>query len=285
MRWLLLTLALIGQLGFAQTFPTDEEAFTQMAAERVSRELPDYNVRPVGQLTLKGKRADGESTGEMSLDRVYAFCRRNPPSCRAALDEYAQAMADSIKERNRPVERSMVRLAVRPTEYIERLRQQLESRGGKGVVYARAVAPGLVAVPVIDFTRSVRFVNDADLVKLSLSEDELFRLGEQNLRSSIRPLPEVAPTPAAYSLGRIAGEDYASSRMLLHDDWRELSTKLNNHLVIMLPAPDVLLYGDGSTAAGVDALRTFAAQVVRMSSRPLSPLMLRWTEDGWDVVR
>jgi hypothetical protein len=53
----------------------------------------------------------------------------------------------------------------------------------------------------------------------------------------------------------------------------------------MLPAPDVLLYGDGSTAVGLEAMRTFAADVARKSSRPLSSSVLQWTEDGWEVVR
>ena len=285
MRWLLLTLALAWQPGFAQSVPTDEESFTRVAADRVGRELPDYDVKPAGRLSLEGRRADGESTGQLNLDRVYAYCARNSQTCSAALDQYAKGMAESVKERNRPVERSMVRLAVRPAAYVEQMRKQIETMGGKGAVYAKVVAPGLVAIPVLDFTRSIRFVNDKDLGKLSLSEEELFKLGEQNLRTNTRPLSEVAPTPTANSFGRIAGEDYASSRILFHDDWRDLSKKLNDKLVIMLPAPDVLLYGDGSTAVGIDALRTFAADVARKSSRPLSPLVLQWTEVGWDVVK
>jgi hypothetical protein len=283
-RCLPLILALVWQLSFAQSVPTDEETFTKVAAERVCKELPEYDVKPVGKLSLEGKRSDGESTGQLSLDRVHMFCLRNSQNCSAGLDQYAKGIAESVKERNRPIERGMLRLAMRPAAYIEQIRRQIVTIGGKGSVYSKVIAPGLVAIPVVDFTRSIRLVTDQDLVKLALTEDDLFKLGEQNIQSSTKPLHKVTPTPIANSFGKIVGEDYASSRILFHDDWRDLSTKLNNKLVIMLPAPDVLLYGDGSTAAGVDALRTFAAEVARKSSRPLSQLVLLWTETGWEVV-
>ncbi|WP_457278999.1 DUF1444 family protein [Polaromonas sp. P5_D5] len=283
MRWLLLVITLACQVSFAQGIPADEDSFTKVAAERVNKELPGYDVKPAGKLTLEGKRSDGESTGQLNLDRVYSFCARNLQDCSVALDQYAKGMAESVKERNRPIARSMVRLAVRPAAYVEQIRKQIA--GSSGSVYSRPVAPGLVAIPVLDFTRSVRFVNDKDISKLSLTEDELFKLGEQNLRSNSKPFTEVTPMPTANSFGHIAGEDYASSRILFHDDWQDLSTKLNGKLVVMVPAPDILLYGDGSTSVGVEALRTFAADIARKSSRPLSPLMLQWTKIGWEVVK
>jgi uncharacterized protein YtpQ (UPF0354 family) len=261
----------------------DEAAFTKTAVERLSKELSDYNLQPAGKLTIEGKRADGESTGQVSLDRVYAYCVRNAQNCAAAMDQFSKGIAESIKERNRPIDSSMVRLAVRPSEYAEQIRKQMSSSGG--TIYFRDVAPGLIAIPVLDFARSVRYVNDQDLVKLTLSEDQLFQLGMQNLRSNNRQFSDVAPVPKANSLGYIEGEDYASSRILFHDDWQILSSKLNNKLVVALPAPNILLYGDGSTSAGVDALRTLSSDVARKSGRPLSLTLLQWTESGWELVK
>lgn len=283
MRLPLLTVLLACQVCLAQSLPMEEDAFAKEAAERINREVPGYNVAPTSKLTLEGKRSDGESTGRMSLDRVYAYCGRNPQNCSAALDQYAKGMAESIKERDRPIERSMVRIAIRTTAYADQLRAQFGSNGG--TVYSKLVAPGLVALPVLDFTRTVRFVTDSDTAKLSLTEEELFKLGEQNLRASTRPFQDVVKVPQTNSLGYISGEDYASSRILFHEDWRPLSTKFYNKLMVMLPAPDILLYGDGSTPAGKDALRVLAEDVARTSSRPLSSLTLQWTETGWEVIR
>lgn len=283
MRWLLVMLALWSSVCTAQSIPLDYDPFTNLVVERLSKELPDYSLHPAGKLTVEGQRADGESTGQVSLDRIYAFCLRNTQSCSAAMDQFSKGIAESVKERNRPIEPAMVRLAVRPSEYAEQIRKQYAGSGG--FIYSREVAPGLVAIPVLDFSRSVRYVNNKDLDKLALSEDELFRLGEKNLRANSKPLTEVAAIPQANSLGTIVGEDYASSRILFHNDWQSFSAKLNNKLVVVVPAPDVLLFADGSTSAAVDALHTFAADVARKSGRPLSLTLLLWTECGWEVVK
>lgn len=283
MRFLLVAIALASQACLAQNIPTNEEDFSKIAAERLNKELPGYNIQPTSKLTLEGKRTDGELTGQINLDRVYAFCARNAQNCSAALDQYAKGIGESVKERDRPLERGMVRLAIRPAIYAEQIRAQTGTAPGR--IYARPVAPGLVAMPVLDFTRTVRFITDKDAAKLALTEDELFKLGEKNLLSSTRPFSEVLKVPGANSFGHISGEDYASSRILFHEDWRSLNTKLNNKLVVVLPAPDILLYGDGSTPAGVDALRTLAADVAKKSSRSLSLQALQWTESGWEVLK
>ncbi|MGQ0708116.1 MAG: DUF1444 family protein [Rhodoferax sp.] len=284
MRWIF---AIVAGLAFsvclAQGVPTDEEGFVNAALARISKELPEYSIKPTGQLRLEGSRADGESTGQLHLDRVYAFCSRDSQNCGAALDQYARGIAESVKERNRPIDRSMVRLAIRPTEYVEQVRQQVSSKGGS--IYAWPVTPGLQAIAVLDFTRSVRFVTSKDIEKLSVSGEDLRPLGELNIRSSTKPLAEVAPLPAANAFGYITDEDYASSRILFHSEWRDMSDKLHNNLVVMLPAPNVLLYGDGSTKAGLEALRLLAADVARQSTRPLPAIQLRWMETGWQEIK
>lgn len=267
----------------AQEIPLDEEGFAKVAAERVQRELPSYDIKPTIRLTLEGKRTDGESTGQLSLDRIYAFCSRNVRNCGAALDQYAKGIGEAIKERDRPIDKSMLRVAVRPVEYVDRVKKQMGS--GAAPIYGRPIGAGLALVHVLDYTRSIRFVGEKDLSRLQVTEDEVFKLGEQNVRASVKPLSEVTPTPGPNSFGSITGEDYASSRIAFHGDWKALSERLNGNLIVMLPAPDVLLYGDGSTPVGVEALRTFGRDMAGKSSRPLSLAVLRWTTSGWEELK
>lgn len=265
----------------AQTVPQDEDGFAKWVAARVGRDLADFGVQPVGRLTLEGKRADGESTGQLSLDRLYAFCQREAARCTEATEQYAKGVTEVVRERSRPIERAMVRLVVRPRPYVD----QILLKMGEGAIVSRPLTPELAIVPVLDFTRSVRFVSAKDLVTLGLAQDEVFKLGEGNLRAGQKPLAEVAQVPVGQALGSITGEDYASSRILFHADWKDLSGKLNQQLVVMIPAPDVLLYGDGSTPRGLEVLKTLGLNMARQSQRPLSPLLLRWTEVGWEPVK
>jgi uncharacterized protein YtpQ (UPF0354 family) len=281
-RRLFLIFALICGPSLAASVPTDEDAFTKLVADHVGVELPDYNVAPAGKLTLEGKRSDGESLGALSLDRIYAYCLRNAPRCDDAIGQYSKQIAGMIKERNRPIERGMIRLAVRTTAYADQVSKQVAAMGG--TMYSHPVAPGLVSIPVLDFSQSIRYVTDKDLAKLRLNEQQLFQIGDANLRAGSKPLSEVTPIPGSKSFGSITGEDYAASRILEHEDWKAMSGQLHDSLIVMLPAPDVLVYGDGSTDDGRQALRTFAAQVARRSDHPLTLVMLRWTEQGWDLV-
>jgi uncharacterized protein YtpQ (UPF0354 family) len=280
--FLLLLLTVVTGLG-AQSVPRDEAAFTAYVAERLTRELTGFAIQSVGRLTLEGKGSDGESTGQLSLDRIYGFCNRDAGRCPEAIEHYVKGMAEFVRERSRPVEKSMVRLVIRQQSYVDQAKHQMGS--GPPALYFRPLAANLVVVPVLDFTRSIRFVGEKDLQRLGVDVDGLFQLGERNLRASLRPLREVAPTPVTHSFGRITGEEYASSRIIFHSDWSELAAKLNQQLVVMLPAPDVLLYGDGSTQVRIDALRTFGTEAARGSQRPLSPVLLRWTISGWEQVR
>jgi len=281
-RRLFFIVALICGSSLAASIPTDEDAFTKLLADCVGAELPDYAVAPSGKLTLEGKRPDGESTGALSLDRIHAYCLRNAQRCDEAVGQYSKQIAGMIKERDRPIDRGMVRLAIRPASYADQIGKQVAALGG--TIYSRPVAPGLVAIAVLDFSQSIRYVTDKDMAKLGLNEQALFQAGDENLRPGSKPLSEVAAVPGPRSFGFITGEDYASSRILEHDDWKAMSGRLHDSLVVMMPAPDFLLYGDGSTEDGKRALRAYAAQVARRSDHPLSLVMLGWTERGWDVV-
>lgn len=56
----------------------------------------------------------------------------------------------------------MVRLVVRPQSYVDQILQKM----GEGAILSRPLTPELAIVPVLDFTRSVRFVSAKDLAAL-----------------------------------------------------------------------------------------------------------------------
>lgn len=127
---------------------------------------------------------------------------------------------------------------------------------------------------------SLKWVGEKELKKLNLSEPGLFDLGRQNLRKLQRPLSEVAKIPVGDAVGSIA-EEFAFSRLLFPEDWASMAKALSGKLVVMVPNPNLLVYGDGSSALKIDALRTLGAEAARRSEQPLSDTILVWTEKGW----
>ena len=267
----------------AQALPPAPHEFSLKAAERLHKELPDVEFKVVAHLELDGKDSDGKSIGKMYLDRVFAFCIRNASDCDARLGQYAKGIAETVKERNRPVTQAMLRIAIRPDEYLEQIRKQPGASNQK--FYVRRVAPGLIAIPVVDFTRTTRFVIDNDIEKLGIGEEDLFKIAAQNLRETTKPLSAVTVIPTANSLGQITGEDYASSRLFFHSDWKDLAASLHNQLIVIVPAPNTLLYGDASFPGTADALRTLADRMARGSTKPLPMQLLHWTDTGWETYK
>ena len=267
----------------AQQVPLDEKGFTGYVAERLRKVAPKLTFRTVQGLGVDAATAEGKVVGRLGLERIWQFCTRNNTRCEGAITRYVEGMAEVLSDQTRPVERAQVRLVVRPDDYVVQARRQMAEN--KVDLLARPLVAGLWVVPVVDSPRSMRLVTKDDLAGLKLDEEGVFELGRRNLREQVKPLSEAAPLPRRGEIGRLGEDDYESSRLILHGEWADLAAQMNHQLVVMVPASNLLIYGDGATAAGLDALRALGREAARGSPRPLSIVMLRWTVAGWEIVR
>jgi uncharacterized protein YtpQ (UPF0354 family) len=278
---LLLSIAVVPQLGAQEIVPTDETAFTTFALEKLQQALPlKSSAKVTGPLSIQLTGPDGESLGQANLDRVWAFCSRSRERCSAALNQYVAGIAGVVKDRTQPIEKSMVRLALRPQPYIERARN---ATGNK--IIARPFAAELWLIAVLDFPRAIRPVIDTDLKKLGIAEDEVIALGRRNLAESLRPLSSVVQPIPEKAIRYLADHPYESSRLIFHSEWAEVAKGVGGQLIVAVPEPNSLLYGNGSTLEGVDAFRTFVLDATRKSQSPLSPTVFKWTPAGWEEIK
>src|SRR5262249_46703800 len=114
-----------------------------------------------------------------------------------------------------------------------------------------------------------------------LSADAAMSLGEQNVAAELGPLHTAIHDLPPNGVGYINGNFYNSSRLLLHDDSKELSKSMNGHLVVAVPANDVVVYD----AIALDAISTLVNAVGMKSVRPLSGTLFKWVPGGWEIVR
>ncbi|HEY4373092.1 MAG TPA: hypothetical protein VGN52_14270 [Burkholderiales bacterium] len=265
-----------------RNIPREPVGFTRYIAGQLAVALPDLKLAPAGDLTLEATKTDGSPAGQLHLDRLYEFCQRNNSVCDNAIANYVGGIVQMRREESRPADKSMVRLEVRPSAYIEQVKLKLGA--DPAPVYARPLTPNLAIVPVLDFPRSTRFVNARDLAALGVDEAGLFKLGEDNLRAIQKPIAELLRIPPPQALGRIFDEDYAASRIIFHDDWNDLARQLRGTLVLMLPASNYLLYSGEANRDALEQLKAYGLEVATRSTRPLSPLLLKWTPTGWDEI-
>lgn len=266
----------------AQGVPGDEKGFAGYVAERLRRAMPELVFKPAGTLGVEAASADGKAAGRLGLERVWQFCTRNYEHCPGAVDQYVSGITEILREQTAPIAPAKVRLVVRPEDYVVQARRQMAE--GKAELLARPLVPGLWVVPVVDSPRSMRMVVKQDLAALKLDEEALFELGRRNLREQLKPLGEVARVPRPGEIGRLGEDDYESSRLLLHGEWAELAERMKHELVVMVPASNLLIYGEASNVQAVQGLRALGREAARGSPRPLSLTLLRWTVAGWEIV-
>ena len=267
----------------AADIPQDEAGFMQYVGAAFAKELPDLKFESAGPLTLIGRRADGVTTGTLSLATAYDYCLRVPNNCERAVGRYVGGMVQVAREAMKPAEKSAVRLVIRRRAFIDQVR--VEQGSDPVPVYTRPLTPNLVIVPVIDLPLIQRYVNARDLPALGVDETGLFRLGEENLRTTQKPFVEILKQPPINSIGVLTDDDFASSRIIFHDDWNDLAARLNGTLVVMLPTQGLLLYAGADNDTALGAMYTVGTDAARKTARGLSNLILRWTPKGWEEVK
>lgn len=255
-------------------------AFRDHGIELLNNALPGYRFTKVDELSVRGEDPKGRSIGDISFDRIYHFCLLNEAAEDRAISDFTSRMIDVIRDRDKPIEKSMIRVVVRPIHYIKDALARM-GPGKKPLLY-RMISEHLAEVPVVDRPTSWKMVSEEDCETLKLSETEVFTVGEQNLRQAIGPIAALK-IPKDGQIGT-AMDEYASSRILLHDDWKTVADRFHANLVVMAPASDVLLFMDGTSRQARDAMHAIGMRAARQSQKPISPLLLKWTTGGWQEV-
>lgn len=263
--------------------PTDEPGFLTFIARRLQQLLPYHEFQVSGH-SVWGQRKDGEALGQLDPLPTYRFCVQDAVRCPDAVDQYTRTVVELARVRSQPVTAGQVRLALRNQAFVDEVRHRATADGAGAPLFVRPFVPGIVVVPVLDFLGSVRYVGTFELNRLKLTEEQLFDVGRSNLQTSMLPMQAVARRPATGHYGSIEAEDHAASRVLLHSDWAELAAQFNHQLAVLLPTPNIVLYGDAANPVQIEVMRRTALDMYKRSLRPLSLQLLRWTPSGWTLM-
>lgn len=260
--------------------PPDAEqakAFTERVASLVRAKLGDTPVTVKGPLML--------SVGELqaNLDRVFSFCDRDAAHCDAEIERYVAAIEEARHTAAQSASPQDVRLVVRTRAYFDASREVLHDKDS--MVHPRPLAGDMVILPALDSPNTIRMLLSGKGVKgLDLSEEEIYKVGEQNLRKSLKPMAQVAKAVDKAQIGAIDPDPYNSGRLVLVDSWAPLAQAQGGVLIVAAPANDTLLYISEETPPAIDALRARVRDMMQRSSHPLSTTLLRWNPGGWQVV-
>lgn len=250
-----------------------EAQFTERVAGLMRAALPGDEVKVAGPLTLK--RGDLQA----NLDRVWAFCQRDASNCNAELDRYVAAVKEAVAQTPKAPERAQLRLVIRREDY----GQGAVGSGKPPEFLQRPFADGLISLVAVDHPRTLAMLDLNGAQKMGLGADGARQVAQANLQQQLGPLR--AKPVRAGQLGRLAGDAYEVSRLLLPDGWAELAQAQGGVLLVALPTTDLLLYAGDDSPQAIDALRSLSKESMARAPNPLTNLILRWTPQGWLPVR
>lgn len=272
--------ALLPRVAAARDIPMDPRGFTEFVARRLSQALPGGEVRIESPLTLSIKAASGQTT-QANLENTFAFCRREPPACAAAVDRHTQAAVEALRQQSVVPQHSQLRTVVRPAAYFEQVRRL---QAGKSDPVAEPFVDDLWLAVVADFPTAMKFVDAGELPKLGLTKKAALDLGKNNVAARLRPLASVTRELPARGIGTITGDPYESSRLALVESWAPVAQRFGGALIVAVPTADAVLYADAREPTAIDATRTLARSIAAKAQRGLSSSVFRWSPSGWTVV-
>jgi uncharacterized protein YtpQ (UPF0354 family) len=82
----------------------------------------------------------------------------------------------------------------------------------------------------------------------------------------------------------LTDDAYQSSRILFHEDWSSVATQYGGHLIVAVPASDVVIFGRESDPVAVKAVANLARKMFDDAQHPVSTKVFRWTATGWDIA-
>jgi hypothetical protein len=271
-----------GGASAARGVPHDPDGFTAYVAERFQEAMPDATISIVAPLSLSIK---GPAPSDANLSHPYADCQRDTRHCRAIIDRFVAQMSAAFNLSDAPIERSALRIVVRPLAYLEKQRAALPS-GSEPV--AAPLPGGFCEMWAADRPTAIVLLNSRDLAPLGLSAEDALDIGRKNLEKALRrdlsaALREWrAGRPDA--IGLLTGNPYESTLFAMPELWIPLFAAMDDDLLVAVPAPDVVLFASGADPHAVEKMMVRAREVMAVVTRPFTDTVFRWNPAGWRIA-
>jgi hypothetical protein len=259
-----------------QPIPDNPDGFTGYMASRAAEAMPAMKVSVKGPLEL--------TIGDFfaRLDTLWRNCQGNRPGCDSQIESYLAELPSLMQQfKAVDVRPADIRVVVRPAGYIDDVVHSIAGHPEAAPV-VRPVAGDVLMICVVDAPRGIKMLSRGDLGKLGLTEDQAIALGLKNVAATLPPLAEAAQEVPQTGVKATTGNFYESSRMLLHDQWAEMSKAMGGHLIVAVPQSDLLIFGNGAKDGAMIA--TFARNAASKAPKPISISLFQWTPTGWEVV-
>lgn len=263
----------------AEAVPNDPAGFTAYVARAFALALPGAKIAMPSPLFLT---IDVPGTGkhEGYLQTVYSQCQQMPERCAELVASWVDQISSTDSQKLAPLDRSVLRVVLRPAAYVEQLRQ-----AQKREPVAAPFIADLWMICVADLPKAIEFPNAKEFEALGLSRDDALKLCKENTAKALPPIKKSSVSNFIGKIGLVADDPYESSRLLLPESWTPLIGKSQTPFFVTAPGSDVLLYTRTKSAAALKRLQVATIGIAAKARRPLSLAIFRWTPSGFEEVK
>jgi hypothetical protein len=174
-----------------------------------------------------------------------------------------------------------LRAVLRPESYI----RENPAVAQLGImIKVQGLPEGLHALLFADQTMTMRLLGRQEIGQMHMSADAASAVALRNMASVLGPTDQAIGGVPPQRIGVLEGHPYESSRMLLHDDWAQVSARFGGHLIIAVPSAEQLIYGAGTSPEVVRTMSAMAHEAFARAERGISPSVFAWQPKGWTVA-
>ena len=266
--------------------PDPRDAFTSEMAARFQRAYPGLSVTISEPLTLVLKRNGDEMT--TNLDRIYNFCQTNAKKpCAETKANFVAASNQTIAGMNDPAlvapRRENLRLVVREAGYC----QQVAALMAAGKVPSAPVTAPFTAdtclIMMFDFPTTRRTAMLDDIATLGLTRDAAWELAKAQV---LQPLPKLALNDVQENaLNAVTSFPDNTSLVLDTPGWTALAAKhKGKQIIVTIPDEEMLTLMIVEPDTDLADLKKLTRESFESAQRGISPQLLRWAGDGWQIL-
>ena len=262
------------------------DAFTTEMAGRFKSTYPDVTVAIAEPLTLVLAR--GDQNIRSNLDRIYKVCQTNGTDmCSDAKTGFVNGIGQQIAAMTNPAaiatRREDLRLLVREAGYCA----EIERLMANGPVPAKPVTAAFVGdtclILMFDMPTSRRTTLLDELAPLGLTRDAAWQLAQAQV---LAPLPKLASIDVPEnSLNAFTTFPDVTSLMLDTQGWSALASRHpGKQIIVTIPDDGMMSLLIVAPDFELTGLAKITREAFDSAQRGISPQLLRWSAQGWQVI-
>jgi len=263
------------------TYPTTADELVELFIAEVARRDPSVEVRRLGDMRVQAYRVgEDDPAGEMTLENAWGECRPSPRECQSVVETYASVFLQTEPD---PVRIEHVRLVLFGRDVMTR-------QGSGALAWAEPFAGDFMSAYVLDSPDAILTLRPEQLSELELPAPALRARALTNMRRAFGPLRHgvFSPDGSIHMIetngNGVASDSYNAARLLLPDLWRPLREVVRGELVAAAPARDIAMFTGTEEPRGIEGLRYLAREMFHGEPHPVSPQLVRWSENGWVAI-